>query len=153
MSHIHDITTDGVQFQLPILKSMIERRGWEFKENQKTYLWYGRIVGDHSLPEGITEEELGKCDHAIKIPDTPYEIGLLGNEESGYRAMADFWLRGGLGAQFGEQGEGFRELYDMEKDILYAESQGWAWEEVDTENVSHKKLLIYADEGIGGGGW
>ncbi len=53
------------------------RMGFGIRGGQKTYQWYSRWVGDSPLPEGITEKELGKCDHAIHLPGAVYEIGIV----------------------------------------------------------------------------
>ena len=74
MSHISKI--ELVIKDLEALKTACKRMGFEFREGQKTYQWYGRWVGDSPMPEGVTEEELGKCNHAIHVPGAKYEIGL-----------------------------------------------------------------------------
>jgi hypothetical protein len=66
MSHIAKI-----ELEIKDLRSQQEackRLGYEFCTNQKTYLWFGRWVGDNPLPDGISEDQLGQCDHAIKVP-------------------------------------------------------------------------------------
>ena len=64
MSHISKI--ELVIHSLADLKEACRQLGFEFMENQKTYKWYGRWVGDTPLPEGINIEDIGKCDHAIQ---------------------------------------------------------------------------------------
>ena len=43
--------------------------GLVFAEGQQEYNWYGEHVGDFALPEGFTEADLGRCDHAIRMND------------------------------------------------------------------------------------
>ena len=65
MSHISKI--ELVIQSLADLKEACRQLGFEFIENQKTFKWYGRWVGDTPIPEGINIEDIGKCDHAIKV--------------------------------------------------------------------------------------
>ena len=67
MSHISKIEMEITD--LESLKAACKRLGFTFQEYQKTYQWYGRWVGDTKLPEGILESDLGKCDHAIQVPE------------------------------------------------------------------------------------
>ena len=66
MSHISKI--ELVIHSLEDLKEACRQLGFEFMENQKTYKWFGRWVGDTPLPEGVKIEDIGKCDHAIRVP-------------------------------------------------------------------------------------
>ena len=75
MSHISKI--ELVIHSLEDLKDACRKLGFEFIKNQKTFKWYGRWVGDTPLPEGINIEDLGKCDHAIRVPGCNYEVGVV----------------------------------------------------------------------------
>lgn len=145
MSHVSNISTDGIEFDLPFILSMCERRGWTFIENQKTFKWYGRFMNDSPIPEGFTPADYGHCDHAIRIPGCSYELGLVKGTD-GYNVLADFWMDGGLNTVLGEQGELFRQLYNMEKDICWAEENDYAWEETKTEELV-PKLVVYQEGG------
>lgn len=74
MSHVVSITTELTD--LDAIKEACRVLGLTFKAGQKTYQWWGSSVGDYPLPEGFTKEDLGKCEHAIGIPGTTWEIGL-----------------------------------------------------------------------------
>ena len=93
MSHISRIELEVKK--LEAMKQACADCGFEFMENQKTYRWYGRFVGDSPMPEGLTVEDLGKCDHAIRVPGASYEIGLkrIGDR---YEMLYDYWSAGGL---------------------------------------------------------
>ena len=82
MSHVSHIQLKI--YDLSAIKRACSRMGFQFMENQKTYTWYGKLVEPekYPLPLGITEEELGHCDHAIKIPDARYEIGIVKRNNS-----------------------------------------------------------------------
>jgi len=69
--------------------------GYEFVHGQTSYEWYGRFVGDSPMPEGLNEQMLGKCDHAIKVPGATYEIGVIKTGEH-YELHCDQWRSGGL---------------------------------------------------------
>jgi hypothetical protein len=97
MSHIVEIKL--LINDLAALKAAVAadpRLEWREK---KTYNWYGRSVGDYPLPEGITKEDLGKCDFAIGVKDNPeaYEVGVIKKKDgTGYTLMGDFY-KGGYG--------------------------------------------------------
>ena len=74
MSHISKIELEIRD--LDSLKTACERLGFQFMKNQKHYRWYGKWVGNQPLPDGISEEDLGKCTHAIHIPAALFEIGV-----------------------------------------------------------------------------
>lgn len=96
MSHIAKIELEIND--LAALRAAANNLGYEFKENQQTYAWYGVWVGDAPLPDGITEEELGKCSHALRVPGCKYEIGVVQKGQN-YILLWDFWHRGGLTQQ------------------------------------------------------
>ena len=91
MSHIEQI--DVVIADLDALKAACERLGVQFLANKKTYTWFGRSVGDYKLPEGFTAEELGHCEHAIKVPGVNYEVGVvpLKGAPGKFTLLYDFW--------------------------------------------------------------
>ena len=98
MSHISKI--ELVIHSLEDLKEACRQLGFEFMKNQKTFKWYGRWVGDTPLPEGIKIEDIGKCDHAIKVADCTYEVGIIrrGNH---YILLWDYYHVGGLVQKIG----------------------------------------------------
>jgi hypothetical protein len=88
LSHISKI-----ELEIKSLDALIQactRLGFTFVKNQKTYEWYGRWVGDSPLPQGITKEDLGTCDHAIKVPECSYEIGVV-KKNNTYQLLYDSW--------------------------------------------------------------
>ena len=94
MSHV---TKLKVQIKdLQALKTACEQLGLVFKENQKTYKWYGRSVGDYALPQNTKVSDLGHCDHAIAVANNKnaYEIGLVAQEDGTYSLLYDFWNKG-----------------------------------------------------------
>lgn len=96
MSHI--VTSEAQIFDLNALETACGRLGLEFVRNQKTFRWWGKHVGDYPIPEGFTENDMGTCDHAIRISgdDRAYEIGVVRRRdgENGYCLMFDFYGRG-----------------------------------------------------------
>lgn len=100
MSHVVAIETKILDIEA--LKAACPDLGLEFKENQKTYKWYGTHVGDYPLPAGITKNDLGKCEHAIGVKDasgSTYEVGVVkAKDGEGYTLLWDFWA-GGHGLQ------------------------------------------------------
>lgn len=89
MSHISKI-----ELEIKSLDTLIEactKLGFQFVKDQKTYVWYGRWVGDSPLPEGVNKEDLGRCDHAIKVPGCSYEIGVVRRQNGSYQLLWDSW--------------------------------------------------------------
>lgn len=67
MSHV---ATIEIEIQdLADLRAACLDLGLVFAEGQQEYNWYGTHVGDFALPEGFTEADLGRCDHAIRMND------------------------------------------------------------------------------------
>jgi hypothetical protein len=96
MSHV--ATIDIEIKDLPALEQACKRLGLELVRDQKSYRWYGSHVGDYPVPEGFTVEDLGKCDHAIRVPgnEEAYEIGVVRRRDgkAGYTLLYDFYAGG-----------------------------------------------------------
>mgnify|MGYP000886718796 FL=1 len=112
MSHVSHIQLKI--YDLSAIKRACSRMGFRFMENQKTYIWYGKLVEPekYPLPPGITEEELGHCDHAIQIPNARYEIGIIKRNGS-YMLLCDFW-DSKLKRAIGENGGLLKQAYGVE---------------------------------------
>ena len=123
MSHVTPIEIEIKD--LEAVKAMCTRMGWRFMKSQHSYKWYGRFMRDYPLPEGFTEADLGKCDHAIRIPGASYEIGLVkrGNQ---YIPLFDFWSSGGLEkALGGSKAPLFKQMYGVEAAKRIAKKKGF----------------------------
>jgi hypothetical protein len=112
MSHIAKIELEITD--LATLKLACERLGLEFMEKQTTYSWYGTLIGDTPLPEGITTSDLGKCDHAIRVPGAQYEIGIVKRDRK-YILLWDFWHQGGLEQKLGKNAGRLKQAYTIER--------------------------------------
>ena len=112
MSHIAKIKLQIKDLNL--LKRACERLDLRFVENQKTYTWYGRVVHpeDLKIHTDITEEQLGKCDHAIQVPTLGYEIGVIRRGDE-YILLFDDWDQG-LRKAVGHHGELLKQAYTAE---------------------------------------
>lgn len=140
---------------LDAIKAACKRLGWTFTAGQQTYRWYGRWVGDSPIPEhlfspaeaarikAMTLEErsrcmtnfLGKCDHAIQVPNAAYEIGVMKIADR-YEVVWDWWGPGGLHEAMGEKGEVFAQAYGVERAKLEAIRQGCSWTEHQQQDGS-----------------
>jgi len=136
MSHV--VVVEVQIKDLDVLAAVCEKLGLEFRKNQKTFKWYGRYMGDYPLPKGFTKEDLGKCDHAIGVPDKPeaYEVGVCKHKDDkeGYQLLWDFWQGGfGLEAKVGKNCENLIGEYTKEvakKEVTQlAMSEGWTMNE------------------------
>lgn len=108
MSHISQIEVEIKD--LKALKSACEQLGFDFMENQQQYRWYGKWLGKQPLPSGITEEELGRCDHAIHVPTAVFEIGVARRNNS-YILLWDSWIGGGLTQAIGKNAGILKQAY------------------------------------------
>lgn len=63
---------------LPALIKAGEECGLEFVRGKTKYKWYGTHVGDYPLPFGFTKDDLGKCEHVLRVKGngSAYEIGI-----------------------------------------------------------------------------
>jgi hypothetical protein len=115
MSHV-------VNMQLSVddlgsLQEAAKTLGLELVKGQTSYKWFGRFMGDAPLPEGFTKEDLGKCNHVIRLPgnDKAYEIGVVKNKSgSGFSLLFDFWAGGyGLEKAIGKDGGLLKQSYSV----------------------------------------
>lgn len=139
MSHISRIELQIKD--LEDLKRACGRLGLEFLENQKTYSWYGRWVGDTPLPEGISVSDLGKCDHAVRVPGAQYEIGVVKKERT-YILLWDFWYRGGLEAKLGKNAGKLKQAYAIERVRKEGTLKGYRVHETKSEAGIRVHLTI-----------
>jgi hypothetical protein len=114
MSHV--VTCELEIKDLEALKSAAKMLGMEFVEGQTTYNWYGHHVGDWPLPKGFTKNDMGKCDHALRIPNNSkaYEVGVAKRRDNrpGYTLLYDFWSGGyGLMDKIGKDGNKLKQAY------------------------------------------
>ena len=122
MSHVAKIELEIKD--LDTLQAASERLGLEFVRNQKTYAWYGASVGDYPLPDGITVEDLGKCDHAIRVPGAAYEIGIV-RKNNKYILLWDFYSQGGLEQALGRNAGKLKQAYAIERVYQEARRKGY----------------------------
>lgn len=123
MSHVSTI-----QAEIKSLKSIklaCKRLGLTFLENQKTYKWFGRHVGDYPIPEGLTIKDMGKCLHAIKVPGAKYEIGVIKDpfNKNNYKLVWDFWDKK-LPEILGKDAWKLTQAYEIEHAKYTARKQG-----------------------------
>lgn len=143
-SHVVTIKTELTD--LAAIKTACTRMGWQFKANQRTYRWYGHLVGDYhgadnAAANGIKAEDLGKCDHAISVPGANYEIGLVVRGKK-IIPVWDFWGPGGLSKVRSENGmAGFVAAYAIEKCKAEARRMGKAITENKLPNGSVQLVI------------
>ncbi len=112
MSHVSKIE---MEFRdLATLRKVCERLGLEFMEGQTTYRWYGRTVGPGAgLPEGFSEADLGRCEHAIRVNGADYQVGVV-QRNNRYHLLCDWWDKK-LAAKLGESGGLIKQAYAAER--------------------------------------
>jgi len=135
MSHVAKIKAEIKD--LKALKNTCDRMGWQFKENQKSYKWYGRHIGDYPMPEGLTQNDLGKCDHAISVPNCNYEIGVVKNKLNGgktYDLLWDFFDSSLKLAMGGDTAPKLVQAHTIEAGKIAARKKGLTFKEVIFED-------------------
>lgn len=135
MSHV--ATVDVHITSLDELGKACKRLGLELVQGQQTYRWFGSSVGDYPLPAGFEVSDLGKCEHAIRIPGDvrAYEIGVVKRRDgkAGYCLHWDFWAGGkGMEAVAGANCGKLKQAYAVEAAMSKARQQGF--------NVMERKL-------------
>lgn len=138
MSHISQIELEIKD--LGALKAAVKELGYEFRENQKTYAWYGHFVGDTPLPDGISQEDLGKCSHAIRVPGCSYEIGVVEKGPS-YILLWDYWHAGGLAKVIGNNAGILKQAYALERIRREARLKHYKFQEKRLPNKSVRIVL------------
>ena len=132
MSHVASVDLEVKD--LDALAESCSRLGLELVRGQTHYRWYGMSVGDYPLPAGFTREDLGSCEHAIRVrhPEAgqqPYEIGVCRRRDCrpGYQLLWDFWQGGyGLQAKVGENCKLLRKEYATTAAIREARMRGFS---------------------------
>lgn len=91
MSHV--VTIELEIDNLEVLSDAAKSLGCTLIKNQKTYSWYGYHVGDYPLPQGFKKEDMGKCEHAIKVDGSQWEIGVVKDPENEkkFKLIYDFY--------------------------------------------------------------
>lgn len=147
MSHVAKIKIEIKDMQA--LRAACKRLGLEFVEGQKQYAWYGRHVGDYPLPEGFTAQDMGRCEHAIKVPGAKYEIGLCKRRDGkpGYTLLWDFYSAGGLEAKLGANGQKLVQAYGIEAAKLAARRAGYRVTEATKSDGSVTLRVMATNKG------
>jgi hypothetical protein len=123
MSHIATIKTE--LRDLDALKSACIELGAQFVEGQTQYKWFGAHMGDYPVPEGIRQDQLGKCTHVIRVPGVEYEVGVVQKSTGHWTLAYDFWGPGqGLLKKFGPDCQRLVQLYGIHKAIREATRHG-----------------------------
>jgi hypothetical protein len=126
MSHITEM--DLVIEDEGCLRAAALEIGLEVRE-KKTYRWFGRYVGDSTLPEGIDVGQLGTCEFALGIPgdDKAYEVGVVKRRDGqGYTLLYDYWGPGRKIEEVlgGRSGDRIRQEYAVQVGIKDFKRQG-----------------------------
>jgi len=94
MSHVG--TVDCFVTDLADAAAGGEACGFELRQNQRSYTWYGQYVGDSQLAPGHDPATFGTCEHVLRLKDHregDYEIGLVPrvDGEPGWELLYDSW--------------------------------------------------------------
>ena len=107
MSHISKIELQVND--LSILGSACARLGLELIRSRKNFKWYGKEA---------------PCDHAIRVPQAEYEIGVV-DLNGLYELNCDFYDRN-LERVIGKNGGLLKQAYAIEKTTIEARRKGYS---------------------------
>ena len=142
MSHVAQVELQIMD--LDALGEACTELGLELRLGQKQFRWWGRSVGDYALPEGFKASELGKCEHAISIPDDnkAYEIGVVPRRDGkpGYALLWDFFAGGyGMEAKVGKDACKLKQAYSAAVATKHYRRLGYR---VSVEKKGDERLVI-----------
>jgi hypothetical protein len=144
MSHVAEMKAEIND--LDALEAACKSLGLELVREQKTYRWWGHSVGDYPLPQGFKESDLGKCEHAIRIPHNheAYEIGVCQRRDGqpGYTLLWDFYNGGyGMEQKVGQDGIKLQDEYAVQTAIMQLTSEGY---QVEVERTQEGRAVVTA---------
>jgi hypothetical protein len=129
MSHVAKITLQITD--LDALDAACQELGLTLVRNQTSYKWFGTHVGDYPLPDGFLKGDLGRCEHAIQVPGTTWEIGVArARGHQHYTLLFDFYGSQGqpiANAIGGNDGTKLKRAYATHAAIQQAKRQGWTY--------------------------
>ena len=76
------------------------------------------------MPEGINIEDLGKCDHAIRVPGCNYEVGIVKRGDH-YTLLWDYYSAGGLEPKIGPNAGKIKQAYTVARVKKKARIKGY----------------------------
>ena len=114
MSHISKIELEVKD--LATLNQACSRLGLELIQGQKTFRWFGQN---------------GQCDHAIRVPEARYEIGIV-KEENRYSLVCDYFDEN-IERTIGKQGGLLKQAYAAEKTRIESRRKGYSVVEKKTD--------------------
>ena len=116
MSHISKIELEVKD--LGTLRQACDRLGLKMIQNQTTFKWYG--------------QEEGRCDHAIRVPEAQYEIGVTRTGNL-YELQCDYWDPA-IGKAIGQSGGILKQAYAIERTKTEARRKGYTVIEKQTDS-------------------
>ena len=146
MSHVVNIPIENIT-DLDALESCASEIGMELVRDAKTHRWWGHSVGDYPVPVGFRADELGHCEHKLRLKDNPnaYEIGLYNshNGKPGYQLVYDFYGSQGRPLQqaVGAKGEHLKVAYAKHVAVNHGQKHGYR---VTTEKKQDGRVFVRA---------
>ncbi len=150
MSHM-ECNIDALITDLDILERTLQEKFPTAKlmRDQKTHAWFGKWVDDFhgdkaAYRHGINPEDYGKCDHAIRVEGSEYEVGLVPIKRDGVEgwcAVWDNWRGHAIVEAFGRGSEKLMTEYARMTAVVTAEQQGMTYQENVLDNGEIEVLL------------
>lgn len=131
MSHV--VSVNVVITDLAALEAACKELSLQFMRDQKKHAWWGQWANDYSasnaayIQSGIKPEDYGKCEHAIKVPGSKYEIGVYKNPKGkGFILAYDNYSTGHvISEKLGVGLEKLKQLYAANVATMKAKANGW----------------------------
>ena len=95
MSHVTAVEAKVVD--LDALDAACKELGVTLVRGQRTHNWFGTWMNDWNVgaaaaTQGYDPKTFGQCDHAIRVPGSRYEVGLVPSKDgTGYALVYDTW--------------------------------------------------------------
>ena len=156
----HVVSVDTELKDLQAVANACHRLGWQLRLDQKTYQWVGRWYDDTPVPRQLFDEtehgqaeydnvvrmdphqrthvmqhRLGKCTHAIGLPNARGEIGLIQRGDK-FVPIWDYYTQGLNDVKADNGMNGFLQAYAVELAKLTAQRQGQMFREIQCQDGS-----------------
>lgn len=149
MSHVR---TSKAKCKLidPLKRAVAKFPKLKWKEGQKTYKWWGVWANDYARADaayknGIDVEDYGKCEHAIGVEGTDWEIGVCKRKDGqGYSLVWDFYGKSGqaIEAVIGSSAEKLMVEYQKQYLAQFASEQGFTFDLTVNEDNTETNILM-----------
>lgn len=147
MSHV--VSSKVVITDIECLKKVLKKfPKLKFHEGRKTYEWFGSWMDDYDAADaayknGIDPDDYGKCEHAISMEGSDYEIGVTKRKDGeGFSLVWDFFDSGKkISDYIGDSAEKLMTEYSTEYCRQFAEASGMMVNQSSDEEYVYMEMM------------